>query len=224
MSRLTNHRPLIAGLVAALLTWVFIQISSEMIEGDTRAFDMTILRAAQSLRISRPWVSEVMRDLSGLGSTTVLALCTVVAGGYLAVVRARLTALLMVTAVISGSVGVGLLKAQFDRPRPEATFAELVAPGLSFPSGHATISAIVFLTVAALIASTRTRTIEQAYILAMATLMTVLVGVSRVALGVHWVTDVVAGWALGAAWALAWLLLTRRLTRTHAGNIVESGP
>lgn len=224
MSRLTNHRPLIAGLVAALLTWVFIQISSEMIEGDTRAIDMTILRAAQSLRIGRPWVSEVMRDLSGLGSTTVLTLFTVVAGGYLAVVRARLTALLMLAAVISGSVCVGLLKAQFDRPRPEATFAELVAPGLSFPSGHATISAIVFLTVAALIASTRTRTIEQAYILAMATLMAMLVGVSRIALGVHWVTDVVAGWALGAAWALAWLLLTRRLTRTHAGNIVERGP
>ena len=224
MSRLTNHRPLIAGLVAATLTWVFIQISSEMIDGDTRAFDMTILRAAQSLRIGRPWVSEVMRDLSGLGSTTVLTLCTVVAGGYLAVVRARLTALLMVAAVISGSLGVGLLKAQFDRPRPEATFAELVAPGLSFPSGHATISAIVFLTVAALIASTRTRTIEQAYILAMATLMAMLVGVSRIALGVHWVTDVVAGWALGAAWALAWLLLTRRLTRTHVGNIVERGP
>lgn len=74
LSRPAVYRPLIAGLVAALLTWGFIQISSEMIEGDTRAFDMTILRAAQSLRISHPWVAEVMRDLSGLGSTTVLTL------------------------------------------------------------------------------------------------------------------------------------------------------
>ncbi len=221
LSRPAVYRPLIAGLVAALLVWVFIQISSEMVEGDTRAFDMTILRAAQSLRIGHPWVSEVMRDLSGLGSTTVLTLFTAVAVGYLAVVRARLTALLVVAAVITGSVSVSLLKAQFGRSRPDASFAELVAPGMSFPSGHATISAIVFLTVAALLASTRTRAIERTYILAMATLMTLLVGLSRIALGVHWATDVAAGWAFGAAWALAWLLLARRLSRTHAGHIVE---
>jgi undecaprenyl-diphosphatase len=207
-------------MVAALLTWGFIQISSEMIEGDTRAFDVTILHAAQSLRLGHPWVAEVMRDLSGLGSTTVLTLFTAVAVGYLAVVRARMTALLVVAAVITGSVSVSLLKAQFGRLRPGAEFAGLVAPGMSFPSGHATISAIVFLTVAALIASTRTRAIERAYIVVMATLMALLVGLSRVALGVHWATDVAAGWAFGAAWALAWLLFARRLARTHEGNIV----
>jgi undecaprenyl-diphosphatase len=203
-------------MVAALLTWGFIQISSEMIEGDTRAFDVTILHAAQSLRLGHPWVAEVMRDLSGLGSTTVLTLFTAVAVGYLAVVRARLTALLVIAAVITGSVGVSLLKAQFGRPRPDVGFAELVAPGMSFPSGHATISAIVFLTVAALLASTRTRAIERTYILAMATLMALLVGLSRIALGVHWATDVAAGWAFGAAWALAWLLCARGLSRKGA--------
>ena len=218
------YRLLIVGLLAALLTWAFILISSEMMEGDTRAFDITILHAAQSLRLGHPWLAEVMRDLSGLGSTTVLTLFTVVAVGYLAMIRARLTALLVVAAVVTGSVGVSLLKAHFGRPRPDAGFAELIALGLSFPSGHAAMSAIVFLTVAALLANTRTRAIEHTYILAMATLMALLVGLSRIALGVHWATDVAAGWAVGAAWALAWLVFARRLSQPHAGNIVERRP
>ena len=224
LSRLATYRPLFAGLTAALLTWVFIQISVEMSEGDTRAFDLAILRAAQSLRSGHPWVAEVMRDLSGLGSTSVLTLFTVIAVGYLAVVRARLTALLVASAVITGSVGVSLLKTQFDRARPDADLAVLVVPGMSFPSGHATIAAIVFLTVAALLASTRSRALERTYILAMAILMALLVGLSRIALGVHWATDVAAGWAFGAAWALAWLLLARRLSRRHASSIVTGGP
>ena len=213
-----------AGLATALLIWAFIQISSEMVEGDTRAFDVAILRAAQTFRVGHTWVAEVMRDLSGLGSTAVLTLFTVVAIGYLAVVRARLMALLVAAAVITGSVGVSLLKAQFGRPRPGADFAELIAPGMSFPSGHATISAIVFLTIAALIASTRTRPGEQTYILAVATLMALLVGLSRIALGVHWATDVVAGWAFGAAWALAWLLLAGWLKRRLIGRIGVDRP
>ncbi len=163
-----------------------------------------------------------MRDLSGLGSTAVLTLFTIITVGYLEVVRSRATALLVAAAVIAGSVGVNLLKAQFARPRPEPAFAELLAPGMSFPSGHAAMSAIVFLTLGALLASTRSRAVEQVYILAAATLMTVLVGTSRIALGVHWATDVLAGWALGTAWALTWLLVARRLMRT--GRIASQGP
>jgi len=200
--------------VAALLVWAFIAISSEMVEGDTHAVDMAILQAAQSLRTGQPWVSEVMRDLSGLGSTVVLTLFTLIMLGYLLVVGSRTTALLVAVAVIAGSAGVNVLKAQFGRPRPDAAFSELLASGMSFPSGHAAMSAIVFLTLGALLASTRTRTLEQVYILAAATLMTVLVGTSRIALGVHWATDVLAGWALGTAWALVWLLVARRLMRT----------
>jgi undecaprenyl-diphosphatase len=67
-----------------------------------------------------------------------------------------------------------------------------------------------------LLASTRTRAIERTYILAMASLMTLLVGVSRIILGVHWATDVLAGWAFGAAWAMLWLLLARRFARDAA--------
>jgi undecaprenyl-diphosphatase len=116
-------------------------------------------------------------------------------------------------AVGTGSIGVSLLKTYFGRPRPDARFAELVVSGMSFPSGHAANSTIVFLTIAALLASNRTRVIERLYILAVASLLAVFVGLSRIALGVHWATDVAAGWALGACWAIAWLLVVRRLNR-----------
>ena len=226
MARLDSYRPLfrplIAGLVAVLLVWAFIGISGEMVEGDTGAFDMALLRAAQSLRTGHPWVTEVMRDLSGLGSTAVLTLFTIITLGYLVVVRSRSTALLVAAAVIAGTVGINLLKTLFGRSRPDPSFAGLLAPGMSFPSGHAAMSAIVFLTLGALLASTRSRALEQVYILAMATLMTVLVGTSRIALGVHWATDVLAGWALGTAWALIWLLVLRRLMRT--GRMASQGP
>jgi undecaprenyl-diphosphatase len=181
-----------------------------MIDGDTRSFDMLLLKSAQSLRAGHPWVVEVMRDFSGLGSTAVLVLFTAVTAGYLALAGARTTALIVATAVVTGWVGVSWLKAGFGRVRPAADLAVLIAPGMSFPSGHASVSAIVFLTLGALLASTRSRTIERAYILAMASLMTLLVGLSRISLGVHWATDVLAGWAFGAAWALVWLMLARR--------------
>jgi len=201
--------PLIAGLLAALSAWIFIRISEEMLEGDTGAFDMAILRAARTLRTGHPWIAEVMRDLSGLGSVAVLTLFSLLTVGYLAVVKSRAAALLVAAAVISGSAGVSLLKDRFGRPRPDIAFTELVAPGMSYPSGHAAMSAVVFLTLGALLASTRSRALEQIYILAVAALMAVLVGTSRVALGVHWATDVLAGWAIGTAWALTWLLVAR---------------
>ena len=217
-SRRAMYRPLSVGLVVALLSWAFIVISGEMVDGDTRGFDIAIWRAAQTLRIDHPWLTEVMRDLSGLGSTAVLTLFTAVAVGYLSVVRERPTALLLATAVITGSVLVSLLKSHFARIRPDADGAVFAGASMSFPSGHAANSAIVFLTVAALLASSRWRPVEQMYIVVIATWMSVLVGLSRIALGVHWATDVAAGWALGAAWALACLLLTRKLLLTGSGT------
>jgi undecaprenyl-diphosphatase len=218
LERLAPYRSLLTGLVAASLAWAFIALGGEMLEGETQAFDTAILRAAQALRLAHPWVADAMRDVSGLGSPTVLTLVTALAVGYLAVVRTRRRALLLAASVITGALGVSVLKTQFARPRPSAVFAELVAPGLSFPSGHATVSAIVFLTVAVLLASTRTRTLERGYIVAAAGLITVLVGLSRIALGVHWATDVAAGWAFGSAWAIAWLLVARRLNRGENGR------
>ncbi|MEZ5701041.1 MAG: phosphatase PAP2 family protein [Burkholderiaceae bacterium] len=100
--------------------------------------------------------------------------------------------------------------------------AELTATGLSFPSGHTSMSAIVFLTIGALIAVTHQRAGERAYIVLAACLLTVLVGVSRIALGVHWTTDVIGGWAFGSAWAVVWLQVARMLTRRQARALSRS--
>lgn len=206
-------KPLSIGLAAVLLTMLFLKLGGEVVEGDTHGFDTRLLHGAQALRADHPWLAESMRDLSGLGSTIALTLFTVATVGYLALVRARTTAMLVALSVAMGSVLVSLLKNAFGRLRPDTAFSEVVVSGLSFPSGHTSMSAIVFLTLGALIASTRSRLRERAYILAVASVLTLLVGVSRVALGVHWATDVLGGWAFGAAWAMAWLLLARRMAR-----------
>ena len=109
-----------------------------------------------------------------------------------------------------GALAVYAMKPLFGRVRPGSGFAEFVASGQSFPSGHATMSAAVFLTLGALVAGTRVRWQERTYIVGASIVLTAAVGLSRVVLGVHWATDVVAGWAFGTAWAALWLLVARR--------------
>lgn len=211
------RKTLLIAVAALLLALLFAYVGSEVIEGDTRSLDLYLLHAAKVLRATHPWLAEVARDLSGLGSTVVLTLLTAATVIYLALFSSRTTAFIVATSVITGAILVSILKAGFGRLRPDLAFAELAAPGMSFPSGHATMSATVFLTLGVLIASTRSRLKERAYILTVGTLATVLVGVSRVLLGVHWTTDVVGGWTFGVAWALLWLLLVRWLSHGRSG-------
>lgn len=207
--------PLGAALVVALLALAFAGLSGWALDGDSYALDQRVLEAARSLRGTHPWVGEVMRDLSGLGSTVVLTLAVTITVLYLALVRRPVTALLVAVSASGGALMVSVLKATFGRARPGAEFAELIVAGLSFPSGHASMSAAVFLTLGALVANTRSRWRERLYVLAAAALLAMLVGVSRIALGVHWTTDVLAGWVFGSAWAIGWVLLERRLVRAR---------
>ncbi len=199
--------------VAVVLALAFAKLGSEVGEGDTRSFDMQVLSAAQTLRAGHPWLAEIMRDLSGMGSTVVLTLFTLATVGYLALFSKKTSALLVAVSVISGTALVSVFKAAFGRLRPDAIYSEMTVSGLSFPSGHASMSAIVFLTLGIVIASKRNRPTERVYIVLMAVLMAALVGLSRVALGVHYVTDVFGGWAFGLAWAIVWLVIARLLAR-----------
>lgn len=205
-------RALLWSLIALALAIGFAVLGSEMAEGDTKAFDQYLLGAATALRAAHPWLSGVMRDLSGLGSTTVLTLTTVAAVGYLALLGTRSTALMVALSASTGSALVSVLKWGYGRLRPDPASADFVATGLSFPSGHATSSAVVYLTLGVLFASTRVRLAERAYIVGVCAVVTALVGLSRVLLGVHWATDVLGGWAIGAAWAMVWLLVSRMTT------------
>lgn len=208
--------PLLAGLSVVLLLLFFALLTGEVFKGDTHGLDMVLLQAAQRFRTAHPWFGEVMRDLSGLGSTVVLSLLVLASVIYLVLLSARRTAILVAASTASGALLIHLLlKPAFGRLRPDLAFADYAAWGMSFPSGHASMSAIVFLTLGALMANTRSRWIERVFVLAMASGATFLVGASRVALGVHWVTDVLGGWALGAAWATVCLLLAHRAVRTE---------
>ena len=206
-------RPLLVGAFVAAMAYFFLKLASEVLEGDTQDFDQRILLLAQGLRLQRPMLAEIMRDLTGLGSVVVLSLITAVSVVYLALLGSRRMAALVTASMISGTALVSVFKGLFARARPDTAFAELVASGLSFPSGHASMSAIAFLTIGALIAATRRRNRERIYILMVAALATLLVGLSRIALGVHWTTDVIGGWAFGAAWAVLWLQVARTFVK-----------
>jgi undecaprenyl-diphosphatase len=199
---------LVALLLAAGGAWTFAEIADEVVEGETQALDEWLLLALREPDdVNDPlgpvWAEELARDVTGLGSVGILTFVTLAGAGFLFLQRRRGLALYLLAAVGGATVLSSLLRSGFDRARPD-----LVAHGqpiytASFPSGHAVLSAVTFLTVGALLASAQPGVGMRAYILALATLLCVAVGVSRVYLGVHWSTDVLAGWTLGGAWALA---------------------
>ncbi len=214
--RLLPVRRLALGATMLLLGVGFFALGNEVTEGETHALDTYWLHAAQALRQAHPWLADVMRDLSALGSKVVLALVTAAAAGYLWLLAARREAVLLVASVSLGSSLITVFKGNFGRMRPSAEFAQMTVEGLSFPSGHSSAAAIVFLTVAALLADTRQRAAERIYVLGVSAVVTLLVGISRVVLGVHWATDVLGGWAMGAGWALLGLLVLRAMGGEHA--------
>jgi len=207
---------LLAVLLIGAALFAFFRIASEVSEGDTMAFDRAILTGLRTpgdpaLPIGPAWLSEAMTSLTAFGSMTgLLLVCAAVAGFLLTARRAR-TALFVLAATSSGIALAGLLKLVYARPRPALVPHLVDVTSSSFPSGHATDSAIVYLTLAALLARTVPERAVRIYLLAAAMVLTLLIGVSRVYLGVHWPSDVVAGWSMGAAWALACSLAYSRL-------------
>lgn len=208
---------LLAGLgIVACLFFLCLKVWSEVAEGDARAFDEKILLSFRlagnpDVPIGPAWLTQSMIDISSLGGGTLLGLLIVAACGYLVISGARTRALLLAAATVSGSTILLLLKNIFGRPRPELVDHLVTVQSMSFPSGHATNSALVYLTIAALASDVEPSLLVRIYIMAVAIMLTVLIGLSRLYLGVHWPSDVVAGWALGAGWAMAWRLAATRI-------------
>jgi undecaprenyl-diphosphatase len=190
----------------------FLTLASEVLEGETNAFDRAIvlaLRTPSNLAdpIGPPWFEEVMRDATALGSNFVLSFITLAVVGLLLLTRKRGAAVLVLVSVIGGALLGDLLKVLFERPRPDLVPHGVRVYTASFPSNHAMGAAVVYLTLGALLARLEVRRHVKVYFLAVAVILTVLVGLSRIYLGVHWPTDVLAGWCVGAAWAMAvWLV------------------
>jgi undecaprenyl-diphosphatase len=178
-----------------------------MVQGETRAFDRAILLAFRnSTDLSDPigprWLEIIFRDITSLGGATVLTLMTIAVSGFLLIDAKRGAAILVLGSVIGGVLLSSILKLGIDRPRPDLVAHLVEVHTASFPSGHAMLSAVVYLTLGGLLSRVESPRRIKIYVLSVAVILTVLIGVSRVYLGVHWPTDVLAGWCAGATWAV----------------------
>jgi len=211
--------------------WLSIELVDEVLEGDAQPYDEWILRQLRAPGdmtdpIGPVWVEDIWRDITALGGGPVLALVTLAAGGYLLMGKRYRTAGLMFLVTTGGLVVSILLKDLFDRPRPEFTSGASHVMTASFPSGHSMLSAIVYLSLAALLARSSRPLRFKIYFLILGLSLTTLVGLSRIYLGVHYPTDVLAGWSMGLIWALscwlaAYLLQRRGLIERQRDSIEE---
>lgn len=208
----------LALLLIAGALWAFLETADEVIEGETGAIDRLLLRAMRSQAdptdpLGPRWFEEMMRDFTALGGIGVLTLIVITAVGYLLIMDKPRAALAVMFAVGGGALLSTLVKMGIDRPRPDIVPHDSYVSSASFPSGHSMMAAVVYLTLAVMIARVRPHWRLKAYILFCAVAISMLVGVSRVYLGVHWPTDVLAGWFIGAGWALLCWALTLWLQR-----------
>lgn len=205
--------PIAILLGIALPVLAFIEIADEVGEGEARWFDESILLALRTADPADPigprWVEVSVMDITALGGFAVLALVTLMAAGYLLVRQRWVDALMLLVATGGGTLISEGLKVGFNRPRPDLVAHVVETTSMSFPSGHAMLSAVTYLTLGALIARTQDKRRLGGYVIGAAILVTVLIGLTRIYLGVHWPTDVLGGWCLGAAWALlCWVAAT----------------
>lgn len=210
---LAEKRTLLAVLLTATSLYAFAELADAMMEGETREFDTAVLLAFRdasdvSIPIGPAWLEGVMRDFTALGGISVLTVLTAAVFGFLLLTGKRHSAWLLLFSVVCGVLLSSLLKWGFARPRPDLVPHATLVYTPSFPSGHAMLSAVVYLTLGALLARTQASPRVKIYLMGVAITLTTIVGVSRIYLGVHWPTDVLAGWALGAGWSLAcWLAM-----------------
>ncbi len=200
-----------ATLIAMLVT---VAVLGDWTSGlDQSFFDLVHLGSAWTPSTAPAWLNEAFRDLTALGGTAVLTGSVIATCLYmLAAGRHRLFALLLGSA-LAATLFSGSVKIAIARVRPTGVEPLVAATSASFPSGHALLSAAIILTIGGLVAFAARKPIERRVIVCTALAVTASVGLSRVWLGVHWPSDVLAGWMFGTAWAAGTLLLAKRIDR-----------
>ncbi len=211
--RIATVPVLLMALVAGGI-YTFVAVANEVSENALQRFDNGLLLLFRhpdnvSVPIGPTWVAQSVVEITTLGGYPVLVTLVTAVAGFLLVYRKFGPAIFMLASIISGTIASQVLKIVYDRPRPDIVEHLVQTHTASFPSGHATMSAVVYLTLATLIVRLVDDVAVRAYVIFMAVLLTFMVGMSRIYLGVHWPSDVIAGWALGTAWAcLSWLAVT----------------
>jgi undecaprenyl-diphosphatase len=204
-----------AALVVVAGTWGFVELLDEVKEGETQQFDEWMIRLLREHE-GPSWLQEVGRDLTALGGVAVMAVVTAAVAGYLLLCKKYHAMWLVLVATGGGLLLSIALKHFIDRERPLLVEYKSMVYTSSFPSGHSMMAAVVYLTLGSLLARITPGRLLKLYFLALAMVLTALVGVSRVYLGVHWPTDVLAGWCGGLVWALLCWLVARYLQRKGA--------
>jgi undecaprenyl-diphosphatase len=210
---------LVSVLIIVAGSFAFITLADEVADGDTHRFDRWMLRSMRTaadpaIPIGPPWLQEMARDATALGGYGCLIFFTLATAGYLWLDRKRHLSEFLLGSAISGYLISTLLKLFFQRPRPELVpHLSFVGTSTSFPSGHSMNAAVIYLTLGVIVAVAVGRRRLKAYVISMALLITFVVGISRVYLGVHYPTDVLAGWMAGLIWALFCFLAAKSLQR-----------
>ncbi len=225
---------LVALLIVVLCTWGFVQIADKVREGTTQRFDQRVVEGFRDavqgvLPFSAEATDQVFIDISALGGPTVLVGLTLVILGYLLWDRRYNALLLMFMATVGGGALTWLLKEAINRTRPEGQALTIIHLS-SFPSGHSMLSAIIYPTLGTLLARMVARKRIKIYFMLVALGLSGLIGISRIYLGVHYPTDVLAGWAAGLAWAALCWTVAKWLQRRGAleggeeeyGSLVEA--
>lgn len=212
---------LVLFFLSAVALFIFLALASEVREGEIFAFDRWLLRALRSgadsaVPVGPNWLRAAMIELTALGGTSVLTLMILAATGYLVVARRASTALFLVLTISGGALASTLLKQLFARSRPDLVPHLVEVTNASFPSGHAMNSAVTYLTLGVLLARTQKSRPIRIYLICLAVSLTLMIGFSRVYLGVHWPSDVIAGWCVGGAWAILCSLAARMLQQRRA--------
>lgn len=193
---------------------LFAMLAGEVVEGDTHALDEAILLALRRSgdlgeTIGPYWLTHAVQDITSLGGVTVLALMTLLTTAYLVISRRIRIAIFTACSILGGWLVSTALKVIFARPRPDIVPHLVDVRDLSFPSGHAMLSAVTYLTLGALLARTQTTRATRLFMIAAALFLTLIIGLSRIFLGVHYPTDVLGGWCAGATWAVGCALVAR---------------
>lgn len=218
-------------LVIAVALMTFAEVADDMTEADGQAFDAAVLAAMRPFADDpgRPWgpwwLPEAAADLTSLGGISVLGLLAVVAVGFLLIQRKRLSALLLVLGLAGGVLLSEGLKAIFERERPPAQYQAVETLNASFPSGHALLSTVFYLTLGVMLTRAFPQKRLKAYALGVGLLFALTVGATRIYLGAHWASDVFAGWSVGAAWAMAlWLAAygVERMQKRHHSALQDA--
>ncbi|WP_037066431.1 phosphatase PAP2 family protein [Allorhizobium undicola] len=210
--------------VLAALVLCFAFLADGVFNQQQHGFDRAILLALRDSRdlsqpLGPPWLIASVRDLTSLGGFTIITLVTVLAVFYLMAAGKYRNAAIVTSAIVLGAAAESGLKLLFSRARPDVVPHLVDVQTMSFPSGHAMMSAITYLTLGAMLARGQTGWRLRSFVFGCGLFLTLLIGMSRIYLGVHWPTDVMAGWTVGSAWALCvWMVADWLNRRRRPGD------